>query len=166
VRALVRADDLGLLVQRVVQDLVALDLGVEDRLQLLEGQDEVEDRDVARILVLLGERRCREGREQRAAAHERAAQDVGPRAALQPPERRDDDAVAVDALQPKVAHRTNPVRSTAARAAGAEIPSSRACGAGTSPAMSRIHAAWRASTEMIREASARVSSVMLGAAPL
>jgi hypothetical protein len=55
--ALVRADDGRLGLERALEDAVALGLGVEVRLQLLEREHEVEDRDVARTLVLLGGRR-------------------------------------------------------------------------------------------------------------
>ena len=65
-----------------------------------------------------------------------------------------------------IAYFTNPVRAIASWAWAAEIGRSAARGAGFLPARSRIHAAWRASTETIREASASASGVRLAAAPL
>ena len=167
-RALVAADGVGLLLELAAQHAIALDLGVEGRLQLLERQGEVEDRVVARAA-----RRRRGGRraggQQRAAADERPAQELGAGGAVQAPQGLGQGAVAVDGLEALIdAHPyfTNPVRATAAWASLAEIGLSAAWGAGFSPTMSRIHDAWRASTETIRAASASASGVRLVAAPL
>ena len=102
--ALVRADDGRLGLERALEDAVALGLGVEVRLQLLEREHEVEDRDVARALVLLGARRRRDRREQRDAAHHRAAQKVRPRAGVEAVEGLDEGAVAVEIVERQIGH--------------------------------------------------------------
>ena len=90
--------------------------------------------------------------------------------AVQAAERLGEGAVAVERLEAQVGHPRATSRTPCARArpgrASAEIGRSAARGAGVSPTMSRIHEAWRASTETIREASASAALVRLVAAPL
>ena len=74
-----------------------------------------------------------------------------------------DRAVAIDVTEP---HFTYPLPLKVAITRLAVIGGSDACGAGTSPWMSRIHAAWRASTETILAAAARVALVRFGACEL
>ena len=89
---------------------------------------------------------------------------------MQAAERLGESAVAVERLEFQVGlhgYLTNLVRASAACASWAEIGRSAARGAGVSPTMSRIHeGVRRASTETIREASARAALVRLVAAPL
>ena len=57
---------------------------------------------------------------------------------------------------------TKPVLSSAALTASGDSAGSTASGAGFSPRMSRIHAAWRASTETIRSTALSASPLRFG----
>ena len=85
------------------------------------------------------------------------------------PERLGQGAVAVDGVEAQVeGHRyfTNPVRAMRGLGLAGRDRLVGGRGAGFLPTMSRIHDAWRASTETIRAASASASGVRLVAAPL
>ena len=150
-----------------------LRLGVEGVLQVLERQRVGEHGPVAaRQLAGRGAAREQHARRQRAGRREPAAQDVA--AAVQRLGRLAHGAVAVDRGEVEVpdrgvvveSHDSSPTRRSAARTPSLVSGSSVVFSAGGSPPMSRIHAAWRASTETIVAALASVSGLRFAAWPL
>src|SRR5262249_23720825 len=104
---------------------------------------------------------------------------AGPRVGepLEPVHGLGDCAVAVDVLEHEgirgfsvVGHGAHPwmkpVALTADRTCASVFDASNAAGAGGLPAMSRVPAAWRASTETIDAAAARIFLVTLAPWPL
>src|SRR6185312_10378623 len=145
-----------------------LDLGVERRLEILERERVVQDRDVA---LRLGRRVGGAGGGQPGRADQprrrQGAQDSAPRRRSERAERLGERAVAVEPIE-AVAHAdpfTYPVRRMAAITRAAPSLGLAAVGAGSSPSRSRIQAACRASTETMVATAASDGLVRFAAWP-
>ena len=143
--------------ERRAESLAALGFRVEGRLQVLEREGVVEDRDVGRrgrFARLRQNERCKCS----AASCEGAEQEVPPRLSGDTRRRLAERAVAIDCIDVGLQADqllTNPVRSTSASTSRRDLASSVGWLAGCLSWIALIHAACLALTETMRAAACR-----------